>query len=124
MQKIYHKHKVNDRHCFCSFHPSILEKKSNVSSNDKCDPERTLVQLQWESKKYKFSFGKSLMCAGHLLECLIALTNNPVFSHGASKQDLFHVFCIGEGTHFKHVKGLIQKLAGPGSSGCRALRVC
>lgn len=104
MRKIYHKHKVNGSRCFCSFHARNLEKQSNVSRNDQCDPERTLSQLQWESKKYKFSFGKSSLCARHLLECLLALPYNPMFSPGASKQDLFHVVCIGEETHSKHMK--------------------
>lgn len=52
MQKPGHKHAVRDPHCFCTFSTRVLETKSNLSPDDKYGPERTSIQIKWESKKH------------------------------------------------------------------------
>lgn len=90
MQKTCHKHAVNDSHCFCSFHTRVLETKSDLSLNEKRDPERILIQVKWENKEYWFSIGKCLLCVRQLFAWPhLLLLGNPMFSPGASSQGPF-----------------------------------
>lgn len=47
MPKTHHTHAVNE-----SFNTRVPETQSNLSPDEKDDPERILVQIKWERKKY------------------------------------------------------------------------
>lgn len=124
VQKTGRKHAASDNHRFCSVNTRVPETKSNLSPNDKRGPERTLIQVKWESEKHWSSIGESWVCAMHFIgmPSSAVVRNTTTRLHGASRQDLMHGLCIDEDTNSSTWSGLFRGLQAQ-DSGSKALAV-